>query len=513
MLWMQGWSFLLPHVLDGVKCAMAEHDAIVFLQCGRLVNRHWCQWATQATKVLGFTIDVHFDAGSWCEFDEDFLTRTEAVVNCFTALEALTLTGTKDIDLQPLWRLPHLQHLKLSNDLEYDWGMAECGLIYVAALTGLVSLEFRLCNVTDQGVAKLVSLVCLEKLSLQECYKVTDASTSTMVLLPALTDVNLKDCPYITDVGIVRLAKMAGLAKLMLGGTTFFDETFSNEGARVLGTMTNLVTLDIGCSYCISERGVEHLQSLTNLTHLNLPASTSDATLLSLKTLTSISNLRLCRCEKVTNRGLSWLTQLCKLSRLELSRCGETPSSEGLKLIGQVTGLVSLTVLTWKGVDDDGIQRLTALTNLTALRFSLTRATDTGVKAFSTLTGLQSLNLNGCSRITMMGSRWITGLTRLTDLSLCGCGGVAKSFDGQFLENLLCLAKLALANNDRLTDEGLMTVTKLTNLAVLDLRNCANITWLGLTHLAPLRFLTRIEFQGCPELRFTCRPYFLDKWR
>jgi len=110
--------------------------------------------------------------------------------------------------------------------------MAECGLMHVAAKRGLVSLEFRLCDLTDQGVGQLVSLVFLEKLCLQECYKITDASTSTIALLPTLTDVNLKDCLHNTDVDIVRLASMTGLTELRLGQTNFFDDTFSDKGER-----------------------------------------------------------------------------------------------------------------------------------------------------------------------------------------------------------------------------------------------------------------------------------------
>ncbi|CAD7700348.1 unnamed protein product [Ostreobium quekettii] len=515
----QGWSHLFPHVLDGVRRAMAEHEAIVFLQCGRLVNRHWCQWATQATKVLAVTIDEYFDEEKLPKLREyfpgrDFRRRTEGLVNCFSALESLTLTDMKAADLQPLQRLPRLRHLKLIDDVECQWGqwgVAEFRLMHVAAMTGLVSLEFLLCDITDQGVGQLVSLVCLEKLGLQRCYRITDASLSTIALLPALTDVNLKDCSHISDVGIVRLAKLTGLAKLMLGNTDGFEDRFSNEGARVLGTMTNLVALDVGCSYHMSDSGVEHLKSLTKLTHLSLPANTSDTTLRSLRSLTGISHLRFHGGEEVTNRGLSWLTQLCKLSRLELA-----PSNEGLKLIAEVTRLVSLNLSVWTRIDRDitidGIQRLTTLTNLTTLRFSLEWMTDKGVMVFSALTGLKNLNLNGCERITMVGLRWISRLTRLTDLSLCACGEVAKSFDGQFLGNLQCLTKLALAHNDELTEEGLRTLTRLTNLAALDLRYCTNITRRGLWHLAPLRFLTCVEFEGCPALRSLARPYFLCKW-
>ena len=80
------------------------------------------------------------------------------------------------------------------------------------------------------------------------------------------------------------------------------------------------------------------------------------------------------------------------------------------------------------------------------------------------------------------------------------CNAIAEPFDGQFLENLPHLTTLDLAHNYGLTDEGLMTVTRLANLAFLDLRSCESITWNGLTHLSVLRFLTRVELQGCPQL-------------
>lgn len=238
----------------------------------------------------------------WDEIEKDFRRRTAAVVKCFKSSETLALNGAKAVDPQPLQRLPYLHHLKLSYNGLHEWGVKRCVMMHVAALTGLVRVELRLYNLTHEVLRLLVSLVCLEKLNLQARRKITDASTSTMVLLPALTDVNGRDCNRIADVDTVHLATMTGLARLFLGLDYGIGQSLSTEGPTVLGTMTNLVALDVGYRCCMSDSGVGHLKSLTNLSYLNLPANTSGATLVSLKSLTAISHLRFHYCKEVKDR-------------------------------------------------------------------------------------------------------------------------------------------------------------------------------------------------------------------
>jgi len=139
------WGHLFHHVLDGVKAAMTEHEEIVFLQCGRLVNRHWQQWAIRATTSLELATRQHL-----CK------ERLEHLVNLFTRLQHVTMMRAKDIDVSPLERLPLLRHLWIPGGLS--------DVTHLEHFTGLVDLDMAHFPLTYQDVTVMTALTRLTRL-------------------------------------------------------------------------------------------------------------------------------------------------------------------------------------------------------------------------------------------------------------------------------------------------------------------------------------------------------------
>jgi hypothetical protein len=104
------------------------------------------------------------------------------------------------------------------------------------------------------------------------------------------------------------------------------------------------------------------------------------------------------------------------------------------------------------------------LTRLTHLKLDdwCQKITDAGVTALAGgLNALTSLDLAGCSKLTNAGVITLTRLTALDDLSLADC--------------------------ENMTDEGVTALARsLTSLTRLDLCSCCKLTDAGMTALAPL---------------------------
>lgn len=72
-------------------------------------------------------------------------------------------------------------------------------------------------------------------------------------------------------------------------------------------------------------------------------------------------------------------------------------------------------------ISDRGLKFLKHLPELTALNLSSCDLTDQGLPELAALKNLEWLNLSYCNRITYIGIKSLTGLSRLTYLDLQGC--------------------------------------------------------------------------------------------
>ncbi|CAD7697454.1 unnamed protein product [Ostreobium quekettii] len=486
----EGWSRLFPHVLDGVEALMAKHEAVVLRRRARLVNRHWCQWATQAVKSLK-VIDESTTEG-----------RMDNIAQRFSALEGLTLTDPDKCDLAPpLCFFSSLCLLRQLRNLTIGVRALSGGdMTFLACVTNLVSLElFKCFALTDQDLLEVTALVGLTRLHLRDCWQVSGNGLARLAGLPLLADLDVSGS-CITEVGLGHLAAMASLTKVVLPQWIAFGRWLPAKMARFWAEMTNLVMLDMShcrITGCATSDLLPLLQPLTSLTELHPLETISDDGLQALGSLTNLSRIGLHYCTQVTSNGFNFLKQFPKLVQLEVRQL-KSISCSTTSIIGGLTNLMDLTLFAFPDMGIDGISALSGLTALTALRLETRGSTVAeSMACLSNLTSLKKLILVGTCASSDDTSAWMAlrSLTKLkfraaniTDMSMAGLGGLTG------------LVKLELHHCEDVTDLGMQALGLLSALSVLRLEGCSRITEAGLRHLLALRFLRRVEIVGCPDL-------------
>ncbi len=85
--------------------------------------------------------------------------------------------------------------------------------------THITSINLSNCkNITDAGLAHLVTLTLLSSLNLSKCKNITDAGLAHLVPLTLLSSLDLSFCENITDAGFDPLSKLTSLRSLNLSG-------------------------------------------------------------------------------------------------------------------------------------------------------------------------------------------------------------------------------------------------------------------------------------------------------
>jgi internalin A len=166
----------------------------------------------------------------------------------------------------------------------------------------------------------------------------------------------------------------------------------------------------------LSDAGLVHLKGLESLTDLHLSGTQiTDAGLAHLKGLTNLSSIDLSE-TKVSDAGVVHLKGLAKLEVLYLGRTQVTDAG--------LVHLKGLTQLSWLDlsdvrVTDAGLANLNDLKNLTDLNLGSTEVTDAGLANLQGLTKLSMLDLSG-TQITDAGLVHLKRLTKLYSLSIGG---------------------------------------------------------------------------------------------
>lgn len=124
-------------------------------------------------------------------------------------------------------------------------------------------------------------------------------------------------------------------------------------------------------------------------------------------------------------------------------------------------------------------------------------ADDHVLKLVSQFTKLQKLHLFNCNRVTDEGLKSISNLP-IKDLVLvineyCTDNGI------QILSKCTTIERLMLRSFLRITDNGLKYITSLTSLKRLSISHCPNITHAGIQPLSVLTSLQQFSFENSPS--------------
>lgn len=409
------------------------------------------------------------------------------------------------------------------------------GLGAIRSLPKLEELDLTLSSVTDEGLASISGMTQLERIDLSETavtlriseilatltslksfcvpFILGDEIAEAIGRLPQL------ETPYCKSPELNYLNSWGG------GGPREpANGSISDRGLALLNKNKNLEYLDLAGSR-ISNDGLKVLKSMTSLRQLSLRGTNvNDSGLAHIEGLENLSSLALAR-TNVTDRGLPHLRKLKKLKWLELSFALVDDGVSSLVNLPEVQLAEDWRlgpVVAWGSLSDKGLASARYLKSIRSIDLNTyqSKATDEGLRYIGEMTGLQNLRLESYrgGNFSDQGIAYLQNLVNLETLSLRGqqiSDAALKSLSRMTKLKSLCLARTAIRGT------GLAQLKGLTKLRELDLSDTkidssalpsleffpyleelslshAQIDSLGLATLARIRGLTRLELQGVP---------------
>eukprot|EP00803_Ostreobium_quekettii_P011034 evm.model.scf_1695.1 EVM.evm.TU.scf_1695.1 scf_1695:8479-10931(-) len=446
-----GWGELPTELLDAMKSAIEascwDWDSSPLLKSARLVNRHWRDWATQATTSLR----PHCHQADHASVHR----MLEALATAFPNVQDLYLPADLRITnshISALAGLPKLRRL----ELKYGMLITKTGVDLLGKFTGLAALKMCMCHRLSEGeLWHLAALTGLRELSLRK-FPIAAGVLGFLGTMTSLTVLDLKRT-HITDRQVGWLTCLQSLRFLNLSG----NSRVTDLGVRSLSALSALEGLDLSDNERVTAIGLRTLMGLPTLTALSLEscnAVTNDA-LTSLVQCQSITSLNLANMLRVSRRGASVLSKLTSLVDLQLGAakwatharnvsgtcwiswlrgvglCGAHLPLSCLALwdctgisdsmVGRLAFLTSLkTLKMWncQGIKDAGVVRLASLTGLVELWLAGADVTDFGLGSLAMARSLTWLRLVCCPRITREGVGALAAMPRMQRLAVEGCG-------------------------------------------------------------------------------------------
>ncbi|XP_050384406.1 F-box/LRR-repeat protein 3-like [Argentina anserina] len=336
--------------------------------------------------------------------------------------------------------------------------------------TGLLSLslnckhliEIDISNATelkDSAAAALAQAKNLEKLKLGRCKQITDMGVGCIAVgCRKLKLVSLKWCLGVGDLGVELLAlKCKDLRSLDLSYLPITDKCLPS--IFELSYLEDLVLE--GCfgidddSLAAFRHGCKSLKKLDisscqNIGHNGLASLTSGGVL---------EQLVLSHGSPVTAALADSLKRLTMLKSIKLDGCSVTYA--GLQAIGNwCMSLRELSLSKCPGVTDEGLSSL------------LTKHKD-----------LRKLDITCCRKITYASIEHMTvSCTALTSLRMESCTLVPKEAFVLIGQRCRFLEEIDITDNE-IDDEGLMSISRCSELSSLKLGICLNITDEGVAHV------------------------------
>ncbi|MDA0835430.1 MAG: hypothetical protein O2955_10895 [Planctomycetota bacterium] len=239
-----------------------------------------------------------------------------------------------------------------------------------------------------------------------------------------------------------------------------------DDTVRHLAVFSQLRRIDLINSQ-ITDGGLLHLKGLKHLESLNLEGTQfGDEGLRHVAAMTQLKVLKLQR-TKITDAGLKSLESLRHLEILDLDATSVTSNE---------------------------IRSLASLKKLRGLDLSFTHVSDDGLVHLRNLTNLEYLNIGPGGQIRLhIGDSAVTNLANLTKMRWLSLRGSKISNDGlKALRKMKHLEYLDVSST-AISDEGLKHLSGLTELRVLSLDNCENITGTGFVHFQGLSQLLELD--------------------
>ena len=244
---------------------------------------------------------------------------------------------------------------------------------------------------------------------------------------------------------------------------------------RLISHLTHLDELKLNCSEELKNDELRFLESLPNLTSLDLSVGgINDEALRFLSGLNKLQYLDLGESE-VLNKHLKHLPYLPSLETFYLNGC----ELDGAKLefFKNVPNVETLTLYN-SSITDQDLPAIGKLTRLTTLDLDGTKITGNNLSALSNLSNLTTLDIQNLP-IKDDHLKHLTALNKLQELRMNN-----SSLQGNGLKHLLGMKDLSSLelNNTTIDDRSISSLGKLNSLRSLDIKN-TRITYRGANRL------------------------------
>jgi len=297
-----------------------------------------------------------------------------ALVKQLKSLESLSVPShLTDQGLAHLAELPNLKHLWAGGSSNSP--ITDEGLVSLARVRSLEELMIGGTGITDEGLSHIAKLTRLKHLSLlyaplmtdQGVVHLTDLKSLTLLELPrseitisglaslnALPELRMlmarsvrQDGTGLDLSGLTKLEKLTLCPKVTRQGGSLVRDSLHDEDLAGLANLTCLEWLQ-GILGDISDAGMAHLAGLKNMERLNINSP------------------------GITNKGLSYLTQMGRLNHLTLTGVF---TDEGLRHLEGLKALSLLRIYSSDNFSPAALQQLkNSLPNLQVLNADPNRA-------------------------------------------------------------------------------------------------------------------------------------------
>jgi len=366
-----------------------------------------------------------------------------------TSLEEIYLKGERmsDAGLAYLRDVPRLKYLCL-----YGSHFTDKGMVQVKEMASLRILSFHenLCRITDAGLAHISQMDGLESLCLHGIRNITDVGIAHLAKMRSLKKLDIgssqvsdrglaylkqtktleklalpQDQKGITDAGLAHIGELPNLRSLHISRIHFNDpqmnkEYYTDAGLAELAKCRLLEDLSLG-SIGITDAGMEHVATLTNLKSLNLFGcdNITDAGLAKLRGLRSLKHVHITDAE-ITISGLNGLNSLSGLERIhvyDLRRGGAVLDLSGIANLEDL--MLQFRRKSGEAFTDSDLACLSGLKRLNNLQIGPCNYTAKGVASLAGLVNMDRLNIGGPA-LTDEALGHLAGMKKLGLLNITG---------------------------------------------------------------------------------------------
>lgn len=319
-------------------------------------------------------------------------------------------------------------------------------------------------NFTENAINCLPYFSKLKSLNITGAI-ITDEQLAYFHQLPHLTKINLSLCSRVTSIGIQALTQLKNLKHLALNRCYAADENFT----KYIKKIPTLKTLKLNFCKQLNHNAIKNIRKLSlNCLTLRMCTSISDAALVYLGQINSLEYLDLSGCHRITNEGLSTLSNLTNLKKINLTNCA---SLESIETLSNYLSVTNLNLTRCQNIRQLPTDFFITLTRLIKLDMTSTKINNLYLQEWSKLTSLEILLLKDC---TIVSSKMLAHLPhqhQLRILNLRGCINV--------------------------DDSGLKKISKSLTLKELDISFCNKITANGLEFIKKIKTLRKLKLISC----------------